>query len=199
LEVNTKIEENSRLKEALDSLRSTCFGFVARCSSRIHEIFNSVGAAVEEGYYAPNDASRALNWVEEEVNAFDEVMKRQGDLCALIASRGTAAIFEKAGCTHLKDVNMPNFDISSNDLTGMSTKAFSVGNRFITQICTKGRREVIGDQARALLNEVWFNFILLLICFLLLSTDPFMFFVFVTEWWWWRGRIWILNKPKPRA
>jgi hypothetical protein len=76
---------------------------------------------------------------------------------------------------------MPNFDISSNDLTGKSTKAFSVGNRFITQICTKGRREVIGDQARALLNKVCFNFILLLRCFLLLSTDAFMVFLFLLQ------------------
>jgi hypothetical protein len=97
LEVNTKIEENSRLKEVLDSLRSTCFGFVARCSSWICEIFNSVGAAIEEVDYAPNDASGALKWVEEVVNAFDEVMKRQGDFCALIASRGTAAILRRQG------------------------------------------------------------------------------------------------------
>jgi hypothetical protein len=43
---------------------------------------------------------------------FGEVMEGQGDFCALVASRGTAAIFEKARCTHLKSVNKPNFDIS---------------------------------------------------------------------------------------
>lgn len=114
LEVNTKTEENSRLREALDNLQNTYFGFVARCSSWIHEIFYSIGASAQGVNYAPNDAPGALKWVEE-VNAFDEVIKGQGDFCALIAARSTAFIFEKAGCTHLRTVNKPNFKISTNN------------------------------------------------------------------------------------
>jgi hypothetical protein len=117
LEVTMKTEENSRLREALDNLWSTCFRFVTRCSLRICEIFNSIGAATEEVDYAPNGASGCLKCVEEELNAFDEVMKGQGDFWAFITSRGTAAIFEKACYTHLKVVNRPNFNISYNDLT----------------------------------------------------------------------------------
>lgn len=118
----------------MDSLWSTSFGFVARCFSRIHEIFNSVRAAIEEVKQASKYAPGALKWVEEEVNAFNEVMKGQDDFYALVALRGIAPIFEKVGCTHLKAINRPNFDISSNSLSGMSTEAFSVGNRFITQV-----------------------------------------------------------------
>lgn len=128
------------MREALDSLWSTSFGFVARCFSRIHEIFNSVRAAIEEVKQASEYAPGALKWVEEEVNAFNEVMKGQDDFYALVALRGIAAIFEKVGCTHLNAINRPNFDISSNSLSGMSTEAFSVGNRFITQVWTKGGR-----------------------------------------------------------
>jgi hypothetical protein len=95
LETNTKTEENSRLTRALEDLWNT-FGFVARCSTRIHKNFKFVGAAAEEANYASDDGPGALKWVEEEVNAFDEVMKGQGNFCAPIASRGTAPIFEKA-------------------------------------------------------------------------------------------------------
>jgi hypothetical protein len=35
-----------------------------------------------------------------------------GDFCALVVARGTAAIFAKAGCSHLKSINKPTFNIS---------------------------------------------------------------------------------------
>jgi hypothetical protein len=68
--------------------------------------------------------------------------------------RWTAAIFEKSGCTHLKSINKPNFDISPANLTGMSTEVDCVGNRFVTQIWVKGGRKVTGDEGRVLLDEV---------------------------------------------
>jgi hypothetical protein len=81
-------------------------------------------------------------------------MKGQGDFCTLFATHGTTYIFEKAGCTHLKLVNKPNFDISVDDLATMSTEAYIVGNKFISQIWSKGGREIVGDEARPLLDEV---------------------------------------------
>jgi hypothetical protein len=123
--------------------------------SGLREIFHSIGVASKEAKYKPDDLPRVLEWVEKEIDAFDKVMEGQGDFCALVASRGTAAIFEKARCTHLKSVNKPTFNISPYDLNGMSTKAISVGNIFVTQIWTKGGREVAGGEARALLNEVY--------------------------------------------
>jgi hypothetical protein len=42
--------------------------------------------------------------------------------------------FEKVGCIQLKAVNKPNFDISVDGQAAISTKAFSVGNRFIKWI-----------------------------------------------------------------
>jgi hypothetical protein len=74
-QVKIKDEENSKLTEALNNLRDTCFNFVAWCSTRLHEIFHSIRAALEEASYAPNDLPSALRWIEGEVDAFDEVMK----------------------------------------------------------------------------------------------------------------------------
>jgi hypothetical protein len=72
-----------------------------------------------------------------------------GDLCALLASRCTAVAFMNAGCTHGKIVNRPNFGLSLADLTDIPSLARSIGNRFITQIWTKGGRNLAGDEARS--------------------------------------------------
>jgi hypothetical protein len=93
--------------------------------------------------------------VEKEINEFDEVMEGHRDFCTLVAARGTANIFAKAGCKHLRDVNKPTFDISPADLANIPVEAISIGNRFITQIWAKGGQEAAGDEARAFLGEVW--------------------------------------------
>jgi hypothetical protein len=96
----------------------------------------------------------ALDWIKKEIDYIDEVIVGHDDFCALVATRGTTAIFAKAGCNHLKTVNKPTFGISPSDLDNIPTEARSVGNRFITQIWTKGGREVARNKARALIDEV---------------------------------------------
>jgi hypothetical protein len=98
-----------------------------------------------------------LEFVEKEINEFDEVMEGHGDFCALVAARRTANIFAKTGCKHLIDVNKPTFAISPADIKNISSEARSVGNRFVTQIWAKGGRELAGNEARALLDEVCSN------------------------------------------
>jgi hypothetical protein len=92
--------------------------------------------------------------VEKEVNDFDEVMIGYDDFCALVAARGTAAIFAKARCNHLKSINKPTLSISLADLDNIPGEARSVGNRFVTHIWTKGDQEVARNEACALLDEV---------------------------------------------
>jgi hypothetical protein len=83
----------------------------------------------------------------------DEVITRHRDLCALLASRGTAATFLKSGCTHAKIVNKTTFSLSPSDLVDIPGEAQSIGNRFITQIWAKGGRELAIDEAQKLLNS----------------------------------------------
>jgi hypothetical protein len=52
----------------------------------LREIFHFVGAALVEAKHTPDDLPKALEWVEKEFDAFDEVMEGHGDFCALIAS-----------------------------------------------------------------------------------------------------------------
>jgi chromosome segregation ATPase len=59
--IKAKGENNVKLSEAIKCLRDTCSSFVARCSSRLREIFHSVGAAYEEAKYASNDFPKHWN------------------------------------------------------------------------------------------------------------------------------------------
>jgi hypothetical protein len=98
--------------------------------------------------------SSTFEHIEGEVEALDEVIVGHGDFYALLASRGTTASFLKAGCTHAKIVNRPTFSLSSTDLVDIPSEARSIGSRFITQIWTKGGRDLAGDEARSLLKPV---------------------------------------------
>jgi hypothetical protein len=121
---------------------------------RLKGIFNSVGASSEEIAPSAEDIPKAFEHIENEVDALDEVIIGHRDFCALLASRGTAATFLKAGCTHAKIVNKPNFSLSPSDLINIPGEAQSIGNRFITQIWAKGGQELARDEARKLLNSV---------------------------------------------
>jgi hypothetical protein len=130
--VKAEAGKSSKLSEALKLLQETCSSFAARCSTRLHEIFSLVGAISRENNYSAKDIPKGHEFVEKEINKFDEVMEGHGDFCALVATRGTANIFAKHGCTHLRDVNKPTFAISPADNKNIPSEARSVGNIFIT-------------------------------------------------------------------
>jgi hypothetical protein len=101
------VEKSSKLYEALKMLWDTCSDFATRCFLRLCEIFNSVEAMSGEANYSANDISKALEFVKNEINEFDEVMVGHGDFCALVGARGTATIFAKVVCKHLKMLTSP--------------------------------------------------------------------------------------------
>jgi hypothetical protein len=106
-----------------------------------------------EENYSTDDIPRALEFVEKEINGFDEVMEGHEDFCVLVAARGTSNIFAKGGCKHLKDVNKPTFAISPADIEKIPSEARSVENRFITQIWAKSGQELAGNEAQAFLTK----------------------------------------------
>jgi hypothetical protein len=155
MEIKAEADKSSKLSETLKALRGRCFGFPMQCSTQLKDTFNSVGATSEEASHSTEDIPGVFWWIEKEIEDLNKVIVGHGDFCALVATRGTATAFAKAGCNHLKVVNKPTFDLSSSDLVDIPTEARSVGNTFITQIWTKGGREIAGDEARALINKVW--------------------------------------------
>jgi hypothetical protein len=133
---------------------------------RLKGIFSSVGASSEKIVPSVEDISKTFEHIENEVDALDEVITEHGDFCALLASRGTAAAFLMAGCTHAKTVNKTDFSLSPLDLVNILGEAQSIGNRFITQIWAKGERELAGDEDWKLLNLVRNLYLLFALIFL---------------------------------
>jgi hypothetical protein len=152
--VEAKIEKNVKLSETIMNLWDKCFEFASQCIAWLKGIFNSVEAASEEVTPSIEDIPGALEHIEKEVDALEEVITGHDDFFALMASRGTPVAFMKARCNHVRAINRPNFGLSPSDLIDISTEARSIGNRFITQIWEKGGRELAGDEAQNLLNKV---------------------------------------------
>jgi hypothetical protein len=146
--------ENTKLHQSLKELRNMCLGFGSRCIQRLKKVFNSVRASTEKFTPSVKNISSTFEHIEGEVEALDEVIAGHGDFCALLASRGTAVAFLKAGCTHGKIVNRPTFSLSSTDLVDIPSEARSIGSRFITQIWAKGGQDLAGDEAQSLLKPV---------------------------------------------
>jgi hypothetical protein len=146
--------ENTKLRQSLKELQNMCLSFGSRCVQQLKKVFNSVGASAEKFTPSVENISSTFEHIESKVEALDEVIAGHGDFCALLASRGTAAAFLKAGCTHAKIVNRPTFSLSLTDLVNIPNEAQSIGSRFITQIWGKGGRDLAGDEARSLLKPV---------------------------------------------
>jgi hypothetical protein len=152
--LKTALEKNSNLQESLKDLQEKCLNFGSRCVHRLKEVFHSIGASSEKFSPSAENLPSTLEHIEGEVDALDEVIGGHADFCALVASRGTAAAFMKADCTHGKIVNRPNFSLSAADLIDIPSLARSIGNRFMTQIWVNGGRRMAGDEARSHLKPV---------------------------------------------
>jgi chromosome segregation ATPase len=103
-----KFVENTKLQQSLKELWNMCLDFGSRCVQRLIKVFNSVGSSAEKFIPSAENISSTFEHIEGEVEALDEVIAGHGDFCALLASRGTATAFLKAGCTHAKIVNRPS-------------------------------------------------------------------------------------------
>jgi hypothetical protein len=130
--LKTEIEKNSNLQKSLKELQEKCLDFGSRCVQRLKDVFYSIGASSDKFTPSADNLPSTFEYIEGEVDAFDEVIAGHADFCTLLASRGTATAFLKAGCTHGKIVNRPNFSLSPSDLVDISSLARSIGNRFMT-------------------------------------------------------------------
>jgi hypothetical protein len=166
-----EVEKSSNLQKSHKDLQKRCLGFGTRCIQQLKLVFNSAGASSEKFKPSIEDLPGTFDHIEGEVDALDEVIAGHGDICALLASRGTVVAFIKAGCTHGNIVNRPNFSLSPADLDDIPGLARSIGNRFVTQIWAKGGRNLDGDEARSHLKLV-INLCLLL--YLLLEICTFL-------------------------
>jgi hypothetical protein len=156
-----EVEKSSNLHKSLKELQDKCLDFGNRCVQRLKQVFNSVGASSEKFKPSAEDLPGTFEHIEDKVDALNEVIAGHNDFYALLASWGTAVAFMKTGCTHGKIVNRPNFSLSPVDLIDIPSLARSIGNKFITQIWTKGGRNLAGDEARSHLKPVINSYLML--------------------------------------
>ena len=125
LETNlkTEIEKSSNLQKSLKELQDKCLDFGNRCVQRLKDVFHSIGASSDKFTPSVENLPSIFEYIEGEVDALDKVIAGHADFCALLASRGTATAFLKAGCTHGKIVNRPNFSLSPADLIDIPSLA----------------------------------------------------------------------------
>jgi hypothetical protein len=164
LETNlkTEIEKNSILQKSLKELQKKCLDFGNRCMQRLKAVFHSIGASSDKFTPSTENLPSTFEYIEGKVDGLDEVIAGHADFCAMLDSRSTATAFLKAGCTHGKIVNRPNFSLSPADLVDIPSLARSIGNRFMTQIWINDGRKMAGDEARSHLKLVRNLYLLLL-------------------------------------
>jgi hypothetical protein len=160
--LKTEIEKNSNLQKSLKDLQEKCLDFGNRCVQRLKVVFHSIGASSDKFTPSAENLPDTLEYIEGKVDALDEVIAGHADFCVMLASRGTTTALLKAGCTHGKTVNRPNFSLSPADLVDIPSLAQSIGNRFMTQIWINGGRKMAGDEARSQLKPVRNLYLLLL-------------------------------------
>jgi hypothetical protein len=107
--------------------------------------FARVGAYSSEHKFIHGDPEGVIQWIGEEVKAFDEILSDRGDFCAFVGARGVVAILEKAGCEHVKAAAQPESIFSADDTKDPSADASFLGRRFYSNVWMKGDREMADE------------------------------------------------------
>jgi hypothetical protein len=97
----TRLEKN--VEELLES-KERCFKKSLDCVKKLKSSFAKVGTYSSEENFIRGDPEGVIDWISGEAEAFEEILNDRGDICAFSGARGIAAILEKAGCDHVKNV-----------------------------------------------------------------------------------------------
>lgn len=122
------------------------------------------------------DATRAMKWVDGEVEAFSGIVSTREDYCACIGAHSAASLLEKAGCKHVKTIGEPDFEVSLDDGKNPLLEASKMGQKFFKCVfgVPGGRnypsKQLKGTRRRFYLISIlcfaihWFNQLLMLPC-----------------------------------
>jgi hypothetical protein len=91
------------------------------------------------------DPEGVIQWIDDEVEAFEEILSDRGDFCAFTGARGVAAVLEKTGCEHVKAAAQAEAIFSIDDMKDPSTEATLMGGKFYSNIWMKGGREMADE------------------------------------------------------
>jgi hypothetical protein len=112
------------------------------CVKKIKSSFASVGAFSSEENFTRGNPEGPIEWISHEVEAFEEILNRRGDICAFSGARGIATVLERKGCNHVKFLAQTETALSSEDIKDPSVESSLVGGKFFTDIWDNGGREM---------------------------------------------------------
>jgi hypothetical protein len=113
---------------------------------KLKDSFAKVVAYSSEQKFIQGDPEGVIQWIGEEVEAFEEILSNHGDFCAFAGARGVATVLEKTGCEHVKAAAQAEAIFSIDDTKEPSVKATLMGGKFYSDVWMKGVRE-IADEA----------------------------------------------------
>jgi Ribonuclease G/E len=133
-EANRDISEywKNYLQKTVDELRASkerCFEKSVECVKKIKNSFANVGAYSSKDNFIRGDPEGVIEWINNEAEAFEEILSDRGDVCAFFGARGVAAILEKAGCEHVKTLAQAEAAFSIDDTKDPSVEASSIGGK----------------------------------------------------------------------
>jgi len=126
----------------LRSSKEKCYKKSIECVQKIKSSFANVGAFSSEDNFVRGDPEGPIDWISNEVEAFEEALSGRGDVCAFSGARGIVAIWEKLGCDHVKALAQTEATLSIEDTKDPSAEASLVGGKFFTDIWENGGREM---------------------------------------------------------
>jgi hypothetical protein len=96
--------------------------------------FSKVGAFSSEQKFIRGDPNGVIQWINDEAEAFEEILSDRGDFCAFVDARGVVSILEKVGCDHAKAVVQPDFAFSADDVRNPTAEATTLGGKFYSEV-----------------------------------------------------------------
>jgi hypothetical protein len=126
----------------LRSSKEKCYEKSIECVQKIKSSFANVSAFSSEDNFVRGDPEGPIDWISNEVEAFEEILSGRGDVCAFSGARGIVAILEKLGCDHMKALAQTEATLSIEDTKDPSAEASLVGGKFFTDIWENGGREM---------------------------------------------------------
>jgi hypothetical protein len=139
--------ERARVEKNIEKLwdsKEKCYEVSMDCAKKLKDSFAKVGAYSSEQKFIQGDPEGVIQWIGEEVEAFEEILSDHGDFCAFVGARGVAAILEKTGCEHVKAATQAEAIFSVDDMKEPSVDASLIGGKFYSNIWMKGGREMDG-------------------------------------------------------
>jgi hypothetical protein len=140
--------ERARVQKNIEELRDSkekCYKVSMNCAKKLKDSFAKVGAYSSEQRFIQGDPEGVIQWISEEVKAFEEILSDHGDFCAFAGAQGVATVLEKTGCEHVKAAAQAEAIFSADDTKEPLTEATLMGGKFYSDIWMKGGREMADE------------------------------------------------------